>query len=277
MSLNSPLKGSILNDIHAVRCGQRWFIAKCGPSDAIKREAAVLNLLRQTNVPVPDSVLLPATPAFPNDLLLLNRLPGHAADPGGKVLFEAGKSLQRIHRIALPGFGLIDAVKDRQPVGSHPSWTGFLYDVLKVARRSIPNVVIPLYVHRAMLEWLRHPRNCAHLARVEQGVLLHGDLMPKHIWDDGGRLAALIDWGDAMVGDPHFDLARSSMAGQRPFPTLLNGYGLETPPPADLLAFYRAVWSLMALTVECGAGGDWIDGYRSTIWRELAFMRTITI
>ena len=34
-------------------------------------------------------------------------------------------------------------------------------------------------------------------------VVVHGDLMPRHVFVDGGRLVGLIDWGDAIVTDRH--------------------------------------------------------------------------
>ena len=38
--------------------------------------------------------------------------------------------------------------------------------------------------------------------------MLHGDLSPDHILADAGRagLAGIIDWGDARLGDPAWDL-----------------------------------------------------------------------
>jgi hygromycin-B 7''-O-kinase len=36
--------------------------------------------------------------------------------------------------------------------------------------------------------------------------LLHGDLHADHIFVDGARLVGVIDWGDALCGDPHYEL-----------------------------------------------------------------------
>lgn len=40
---------------------------------------------------------------------------------------------------------------------------------------------------------------------------LHGDLHPKNVVGDGGRLAGIIDWGDLGVGDPATDLGAAWM------------------------------------------------------------------
>lgn len=37
-------------------------------------------------------------------------------------------------------------------------------------------------------------------------VFLHGDLVGNHVMVEDGRLAGLIDWGDAMAGDPFLEL-----------------------------------------------------------------------
>ncbi|MBA2813627.1 aminoglycoside phosphotransferase family protein [Streptomyces sp. KM273126] len=269
-----PLSGSIVNVVHAVRCGERELIVKFGAAEGIRREAAVLTLLRQTEVPIPHAVLLPANPTFPNDLLLIDVLPGHAAELDSGVLTDAGRKLRRVHEVELPGFGLVGTDHERVAAASG-TWFGFLDAVVAAARQLIPVNVMPTAVHDEVAAQLRQHRTRAHLTGVGQGVLLHGDLMPKHVWDDQGRLVGLIDWGDAMAGDPLFDLARFSMAGDDAFRQFLQGYGSPNPPDAHVLALYRMVWSLMALTVECGAGGDWVDGYLSTVRRELGFLRQL--
>ena len=39
-------------------------------------------------------------------------------------------------------------------------------------------------------------------------VFVHGDLMFRHAFVDDGRLAGIIDWGDASVTDRHYELAK---------------------------------------------------------------------
>lgn len=61
-------------------------------------------------------------------------------------------------------------------------------------------------------------------------VLIHGDLHPRNILVDGGRLSAVIDWGDITGGDPATDLAAIWML----FPSdtydgIRAAYGCATP------------------------------------------------
>lgn len=272
-SVADRLPGSILNTVYAVRCAGRELIAKSGAGKDIRREAAVLAMLREAEVAVPHAVLLPANTTFPNDLLLLDVLPGRAAESNDEVLTDAGRTLRRVHDMRLPGFGLIDAGR-QQLTGAFDSWAGFLQTALADARKAIPVSVMPTAMHDEAAAQLsdRHVRG--HVTGIDQGVLLHGDLMPRHVWNDDGHLAGLIDWGDALAGDPLFDLARCSMAGEEPFRRLLSGYGGPTPDE-HVLASYRVVWSLIALTMECRAGGDWYDAYVSTVRSHGFFDRPI--
>ena len=50
-----------------------------------------------------------------------------------------------------------------------------------------------------------------YLARIESiessdCVFTHGDLCDQHVFVDNGRLSSIIDWGDAMVTDRHYEL-----------------------------------------------------------------------
>ena len=107
------------------------------------------------------------------------------------------------------------------------------------------------------------------------GVLLHNDLKPAHLFgvSDGRRrhLSAIIDWGDASVGDPAADLARLSMSGPAVTTAFLEGYGVQINTElSERLARYRLLWNIGALSYEYRAGGDWFDAYRIRIRDETA-------
>lgn len=48
------------------------------------------------------------------------------------------------------------------------------------------------------------------LANLPQtpSVVVHGDLVLNHVWIKDGRLAAIIDWGDAVVASPYYDIGK---------------------------------------------------------------------
>jgi aminoglycoside phosphotransferase (APT) family kinase protein len=84
---------------------------------------------------------------------------------------------------------------------------------------------------------------------------LHGDLHPKNIVVDGGRLAAVIDWGDMTAGDPATDLAAAWML----FPVAAHGevwagYG-EISPDTMRRAVGWALW-FAVMMLEVGLAND---------------------
>jgi aminoglycoside phosphotransferase (APT) family kinase protein len=106
------------------------------------------------------------------------------------------------------------------------------------------------------------------------GVLLHNDLKPDHLLGrhDGHhlRLSAIIDWGDAAVGDPAADLARLSMARPVVTDAFLEGYGVPMSDELqNRLARYRLLWNIRALSYEYRASGDWFDVYRARIMSDI--------
>lgn len=66
------------------------------------------------------------------------------------------------------------------------------------------------------------------------GRLVHADVTQDHVFVQDGGLAGLIDWGDAMVCDPHYDLAAlhaSAFSGRRDLlGAFLDAYGWDLRP-----------------------------------------------
>ncbi|MFI5910269.1 phosphotransferase [Dactylosporangium sp. NPDC051541] len=84
---------------------------------------------------------------------------------------------------------------------------------------------------------------------------VHGDLHPKNLVVDGGRLAAVLDWGDMTAGDPAIDLAAAWML----FPPsahahLWEAYGAIAPPTMDRAKGWAVFFGLTLL--EAGLAGD---------------------
>lgn len=89
-----------------------------------------------------------------------------------------------------------------------------------------------------------------HLRRqmLRSDALLHLDFHPLNVLCEGGRLSAVLDWANALAGDPRADLARTL--------TLLRVSPGETGLPAAL------VWLLRWLLAV-----GWWSGYRQTAGR----------
>lgn len=97
--------------------------------------------------------------------------------------------------------------------------------------------------------------------RTERDVILHGDFWPGNIlWAVDGSIAAVIDWEDAAVGDPHADLAGCRVE-------LLYKYGMpaaerftelylrDAPQPVDAVAL--AVWELYVTSAGLAYMHQW--------------------
>jgi aminoglycoside phosphotransferase (APT) family kinase protein len=70
--------------------------------------------------------------------------------------------------------------------------------------------------------------------------LLHGDLGAHNVLTDGERLTAIIDWEDALCGDPVFDIAYwGTFVRDEMRETFLEGYRSARALPAD---FERRYW-----------------------------------
>jgi aminoglycoside phosphotransferase (APT) family kinase protein len=105
---------------------------------------------------------------------------------------------------------------------------------------------------RAVLEIAGAPR------RVNDRVLLHGDYWPGNLlWRDG-RLAAVIDWEDAAVGDPLADLANARLEFLMAFgPDALVDFTDRylALMPIDLTNL--PYWDLCAALRPCGKLAGW--------------------
>ena len=112
-------------------------------------------------------------------------------------------------------------------------------------------------------EWLEQ-RFAAFIAgggsREAPRVLVHGDLGCGHVLaDDAGHLAAIIDWGDALIADPAYDLAAKLANCPRGFAErVLDAY--EGPASRDPDARRRAEFYVDVLPIwQVYYGGD-IEG-----------------
>lgn len=96
---------------------------------------------------------------------------------------EIGQVLGRLH--ALPAVGLATPADWRAP------------GAVEAAARS----VLPRHLVAQVEGFL------ARLPTADP-VPVHADIMHRHVLADGGRLAGMIDWGDAMLADRHLELAK---------------------------------------------------------------------
>lgn len=89
--------------------------------------------------------------------------------------------------------------------------------------------------------------------------LLHMDLRPENILARSGRPAAILDWGNALTGDPALDLARTAEYGALT-PDVLAAYGdpgtFTMTPATPRQVVYRLDTAVMLSHVFLGGAPD---------------------
>jgi Ser/Thr protein kinase RdoA (MazF antagonist) len=107
------------------------------------------------------------------------------------------------------------------------------------------------------------------LLAITSGSLLHADFHPRHVYVARSSISGIIDWGDAMVGDPLYDFGRLLHAaamdgradrGRRLIDALLATYHPKPPrlnEYPELLLLYAALFSVWSMTCELEGGAPW--------------------
>lgn len=246
------------------RAGETYYL-KSGPSEQVRGEAWACEQARQVEVLAPEIVTVELQAReLPAAYLIERSIPGQAiSDADEGVLAAAGEQLRRLHSIPGDGWGFLHEVR-------RESW----YDVIRQPFDRLDLLTTAGIIPAELAEQLSTLDPADHVGAIVP-VLLHADLLPRHLYAAEGKLTGIIDWGDAAFGDPLFDLGRFSHAGAAPTAALLSGYSLERTAELDhLLVFYRVVWTLMALQWELAAGGDWFAPHVEAIENDLPLLET---
>ena len=220
----------------------------------VLREEATQNAVVEAGYPAPKVLLATRDPApLGAAFLVMERLPGVPlidANPIGmdRVLVEAQL---RLH--ALDARPLVRAL------GDAISFDGYL---TRLERRITSAALTGL---APALRWLRAHRPSAEVPLV----ICHGDLHPRNVLVEGRRLTGVLDWPNAVVADPAFDVAstrnilRFVPPGLASMPTplrwlarvgqpilawrYLTGYRRRRPITRERLAYYEVAAALRAL------------------------------
>ena len=205
-------------------------------------------LAQELPVPVPAPVRLGEPDAgYPWPWSIVPWVPGRSADIDPLAAAEAagfGRFLAAVHRPAPEGFPRNDyrgvplaSVAERFERLLHRVSTSDIADTL------------PLTAMRQ--RWQR--ATAAPIDVPETRV--HGDLHPRNLVVDGGRLASVLDWGDMTTGDRAVDLGAAWML----FPVethaeIWAAYGPVSPATLDRAAGWALLLGLSL--VDAGLAGD---------------------
>lgn len=188
---------------------------------------------------------------------VLTRVPGVAMRRAGLpapavegALIDLGRTLRRIHD--LPQAAMADS-------GIFPGDRGLPDLQLRVAESFW---VIGERLRQHGREWA-FPTPLERLAVLAAGAVprgeplvgLHSNPGPEHTFvsPETGRFSGLIDFGDAYISHPAFDLRPWAGPGHRE--AILAGYAAERPVGPGFRAIWRVV-QMLAAAATVGSGGD---------------------
>lgn len=186
----------------------------------------------------------------PFDYAILEEAPGHVLrdlgdeflDQQPRYLSSVGEALRSIHDRQITGAGPLDeAEAEAVPRGLHSSWADYIFLNLErhIAACNNLGLINDLMADKIATVFER----MANALNDRPCSLLHGDPGTHNICVETNTLTVtrILDWEDALAGDPLFDVAMfSSFQPARRLPFFLQGYGLSDPSPEEqrLLALY---------------------------------------
>jgi aminoglycoside phosphotransferase (APT) family kinase protein len=193
-----------------------------------------------------------AADGAPGDFVILSEAPGEVLrDLGDQVLddqpqylTEIGRSLRSVHDTAATGAGLLE-FNDNEAAGAargvHSTWAEYLF--LNLERHVTMCIALGVVDERSADKINRLFESMKPSLSHRPSRLLHGDPGTHNICVNTRTLAVtcILDWEDAMAGDPLFDVAMfSTFQPARRMPAFLAGYGLADPSGDEqrLLALY---------------------------------------
>ena len=190
-----PLKGGVSSAVEAIEVQteeglRRYVVRRCGDAEwkpghaqATANEHALLQVLHEAGFAVPAVYALDTTGALlPAPYLVMDYIEGTTEiEPSASALDAMAAFLADLHRL--------DPDQLELPQREDP---------IEGARTYLPSVPGAQAAQELLLG--RGPLQ-------QRRAVLHGDFWPGNIiWRDG-RIAAVIDWEDAAIGDPMCDLA----------------------------------------------------------------------
>lgn len=247
-----PLAGGVSSQMTGLEVARgdgqvvKWVLRRLGAymlahnPHALAQEIAVLAAVRDAGVPAPQPLYLDETRTLlPEAYLVLAYVEGASVfDPahGEQVADAVASYLATLHRASIDIAALDFLPRAAQQV---IPWRDELDEALQEGRI------------RAALAAMGPPP-------PRSPRLLHGDCWPGNLLWQEGRLVAVVDWEDAKLGDPLFDLAISRLDalwvfGRAAMHHLTHAYAAHTGHDLAGLPY----WDLVAALRPCGQLAGW--------------------
>lgn len=257
------LHGFAGNAVYEAVADQRRLVLKMTTAGGVRAEAAVCERARALGIPAPDVIALSPTGGdLGRPYLVMVHVGGQPAEPRDVVFREVGAHLRTLHDVALDGFGWFEDNTEGRLAGTKRSWEEAFAEGLAAmggaTKTGLMSEEMAVRIERAV------ERHRDVLTAVPSGRFVHGDIHPRHVYVEGGRLRGIIDWGDALAGDPLFDLGRLLRADAASFDLVMQGYGPVDLPADELerrLHLYAVLFIVDATAAELESGNPWAEWF----------------
>lgn len=137
------------------------------------------------------------------------------------IISEAGGTLSKINSVTVERFGRLN--------GSviFKNWSDYIFSLENRKDRIIEAGKLIGIESDTINEVFKLLRENGKMFQIKEPKLLHGDFGPKHLLIRDNHIVGVLDFEDAMGGDPVYDLARISYFNYDVFPIdwLKEGYG----------------------------------------------------
>lgn len=183
----------------------------------------------------------------PVDAQVLERAPGQClreldADDAAIAphLVALARTLRQIHQIQGEGFGFLDirAEGEMKLRGIHTSWA---HHVLNRVDEHVEACHAAGLINAGEVAMIRGTfAGSRDSLDASAAQLLHGDCGNHNVFTGDGHGPVLIDWEDALLGDPFYDLAMwATFHPERRWPAFFEAYGQDWNTPRFWLLFLR--------------------------------------
>ncbi len=195
------------------------------------------------------------------------------ADPAGALLGRPGLVM-----------GYVEGQIDFAPADLPHAMRQFAAHLAQIHRLSSAKLDLPFLPRLAACPELARPQpapaadalETAHLRRAlaaavrpssPTAVLLHGDYWPGNVLWQAGEITAVIDWEDARLGDPLFDLSISRMDvawifGPEALAIFTQAYVAETAVDTTYLPYWDVCAALRLARLSGPDLAAWVDFFR---------------
>ena len=254
-----------------------YVLRTAGSKENYDVEHYILRLLKEKGIRVPVPVAESVDfLKYPFAFSLEEKLPGVSLAEAEKenwpqVIKEVGEQMAIVYDLKFPGFGSIDAKyfrKTGQIQGSKSLWSDYLlqsYDrrtdrVRKKFKADQKAGFIGSRLSNDQKEKLTIVVNNIDQVRdeilsarqtldVKQGRLIHGDISAMHILVVKNKLSGILDFNDAKIGDPLYDIAIFSVGTKGDYyKDLMSGAALRFDE--NRFHLYRLMTSIWKLDIR---------------------------